>query len=334
MYKSFSSTTAATLLLCLTLVLSACSGGNAASNTGNGSVPSSNAAEGGSGSTPQPTAVDSETRTVVSGGKEIQIPANPKRIVADQYLGSLIVLGVAPIGTPGLHWENPYLADFLDGVEDIGDVNGSLEKVIDLQPDLIITGAAADDARYEQLSKISPTLSIPYGELKNAHEELTYFGELLGKEKEAKAWLEDYDRRITAASEKAHQAVTEGATFSIIEWTDKSIYTYGDNFGRGGQAVYQALGFKPPAGIAAEIMEKQWASLTNEALPQYAGDYIILTSNDRTVEDVKADPIWSTLDAVKNDRVYVWKEEHSWYYDPLAVLSQTEELADWLAGMK
>jgi len=334
MYKSFSSTTAATFLLCLTLVLSACSGGNAVSNTGNGSVPSSNAAEGGSGSTLQPAAVDSETRTIVSGGKEIQIPAHPKRIVADQYLGSLIVLGVTPIGTPGLHWDNPYLADFLDGVEDIGEVNGSLEKVVDLQPDLIVTGASADDARYEQLSKIAPTLSIPYGDLKNAHEELTHFGELLGKEKEAKAWLEEYDRRIAAAREKAHQAVPEGATFSIIEWTDNSIYVYGDNFGRGGQPVYQALGFSPPAGVAAEIMEKQWASLSNEALPQYAGDYIILTSNDRTVEDVKADLIWGTLDAVKNDRVYVWKEEHSWYYDPIAVLSQTEELAEWLAGLK
>jgi len=191
-----------------------------------------------------------------------------------------------------------------------------------------------DDARYEQLSKIAPTLAVPYGELKNAHEELTYFGELLGKEKEAKAWLEEYDSRIAAAKEKALQAVQEGATFSIIEWSDKDIYVYGDNFGRGGQPVYQALGFNPPAGIAAEIMEKQWASLSNEALPQYAGDYIILTSNDRTVEDVKADPIWGTLDAVKNDRVYVWKEKDSWYYDPLAVLSQTEELADWLAGLK
>ncbi|MFF2885247.1 AraC family transcriptional regulator [Paenibacillus sp. NPDC057967] len=334
MYKSFSTTTAATLLLCLSLVLSACSGGTAASNTGNGPAPSSKAAEGSSGNTSQSTAVDSETRTVVSGGKEIQIPANPKRIVADQYLGSFIALGVTPIGTPGLHWDNPYLAELLEGVEDIGEVNGSLEKVVDLQPDLIITGASMDDARYEQLSKIAPTLAVPYGELKNAHEELTYFGELLGKEKEAKAWLEEYDRRIAAAKEKALQAVQEDATFSIIEWSDKDIYVYGDNFGRGGQPVYQALGFHPPAGIAAEIMEKQWASLSNEALPQYAGDYIILTSNDRTVEDVKADPIWGTLDAVKNDRVYVWKEKDSWYYDPLAVLSQTEELAEWLAGLK
>lgn len=112
----------------------------------------------------------------------------------------------------------------------------------------------------------------------------------------------------------------------------KSTYVYGDNFGRGGQAVYQALGFKPPAPVTEEILKKQWVQLSNEALSQYAGDYIILTSNDRTLEDIKADPIWSTLDAVKNNHVYVWKEERSWYYDPIAVLSQTEEIAAWLTG--
>ncbi|MCQ6557218.1 ABC transporter substrate-binding protein [Paenibacillus mendelii] len=270
--------------------------------------------------------------TTING--EIEIPVNPKRIIADQYLGSLIALGVTPIGTPGLHRQNPYLADALKGVEDIGDVNGSLEKVIDLQPDLIVTGAAEAEGRYDQLAKIAPTVSVPYGDLKNAHEELTYFGKLLGKEKEAEAWLAEYDRRIASARERVVKAVPADATFSIFEMAGKSTYVYGDNFGRGGQAVYQALGFKPPAPIAAEIMEKQWAELSNEVLPQYAGDYIILTSNDRTLEEIKADPVWSTLDAVKNDHMYVWKEERSWYYDPIAILSQTEEIAAWLTGQE
>ncbi|WP_276209122.1 hypothetical protein [Brevibacillus laterosporus] len=60
----------------------------------------------------------------------------------------------------------------------------------------------------------------------------------------------------------------------------------------------------------------------------------MLTSDDRTLEDLKADPIWASLDAVKNNRVYIWKEERSWYFDPIAVLSQTEEIADWLAGQR
>ncbi|BFH71810.1 hypothetical protein J27TS7_52430 [Paenibacillus dendritiformis] len=56
------------------------------------------------------------------------------------------------------------------------------------------------------------------------------------------------------------------------------------------------------------------------------------TSNVRTTGDFRADPIWGNLPAVKYNQLYIWPEERSWYYDPLAVLAQTEELAGWLAN--
>ncbi|WP_289139834.1 hypothetical protein [uncultured Brevibacillus sp.] len=60
-----------------------------------------------------------------------------------------------------MHRQNPYLAEALKAVEDTGDVTGSLEKVVELQPDLIVTGG--NQNRDESLSKIAPTISIPYG---------------------------------------------------------------------------------------------------------------------------------------------------------------------------
>ena len=69
-----------------------------------------------------------------------------------------------------------------------------------------------------------------------------------------------------------------------------------------------------------------------EVIHEFAGDYIIFTSDKHTYADLKSDPIWGTLDAVKNDRVYIWKSGKSWYFDPIATLSQMEELAAWLAG--
>ncbi len=53
-----------------------------------------------------------------------------------------------------------------------------------------------------------------------------------------------------------------------------------------------------------------------------------------SLADYKADSFWGNLPAVKNGHLYVWKEERSWYYDPIAVLTQTEELADWLINNK
>jgi iron complex transport system substrate-binding protein len=320
------------LLLTFTLILSAC--GNtapAAGGTDNGTAntPSASVSPAATeNSTPESPA----TKTVKTMNGDIEIPVQPKRIVAEEYIGSLIPLGTIPIGAPGLTLKNVYFKEALEGVSDTGTYGEmNAEKIIALDPDLIITG---NNDSYPTLSKIAPTIVIPYGELKNAHEELTYFGQLLGKEKEAEAWLAEYDKRIAAAKAKVDKVIPADATFSIMEDTGKTTYTYGDNFGRGGQPIYQALDRKPPAEVAEEIMEKQWAELSAEVISKYAGDYIIMTSNERKAEDYKTDSVWGSLPAVKNDRVYVWKEERSWYYDPLAVLSQTEELAEWLTKGK
>lgn len=273
-----------------------------------------------------------DTKKVQTMNGEIDIPINPKRIVAEEYIATLIVLNVKPIGAPGLTLENYYLKDALKGVTSIGTYGKpSTEKIIGLKPDLIITG---NGDNYEALSKIAPTVVIPYGELKDAHEELTYFGQLLGKEQEAKEWLAQYDQKIADAKAQVDAIIPADASFSIIEDAGKKLYVYGDNFGRGGQPVYQALGRKPPAKFANEIMEKQWAEISEEMLTEYAGDYIILTADTRTLEDFKKDPIWSSLPAVKNNHLYIWPEERSWYYDPTAVLAQVEELTKWLTSKK
>ncbi len=276
----------------------------------------------------------SGTKTVSTVYGDIEVPIAAKRIVADDYLGSLIALDAIPVGTPGLHLKNPYYIEALAGVEDIGDYgNASSEKIIALQPDLIIT-ATNDDARFQQMNKIAPTIAIPYGELKNAHEELNYFGELLGLNEKADKWLSDYDKRIAAAKARVDEAIPADATFTIFERSDKAVWVYGDNFGRGGQPIYQALGRAPKAEVADEIMEKQWKELSMEILPEYAGDYLVVTvgsTSEWNLQKFKEDPIWGSLEAVKQDRIYLWPEERSWYYDPIAVLAQTEELANWLA---
>ncbi|ASA21469.1 ABC transporter substrate-binding protein [Paenibacillus donghaensis] len=318
------------LLLTLILLLSACGDSNAAnsakSETGNS--PAATVQPSAEASPPADTA-ETGFKTVTTVNGEIEIPTQPKRIVAEEYLGSLIALDTIPVGAPGLTLKNMYYQEALQGVEDTGEYGKmSAEKILALAPDLIISGQAES---YEALSKIAPTVIVPYGDLKDAHEELTYFGKLLGKEAAAEEWLSEYDRRIAEAKAKVDKAIPAEATFTIMEDGGKSIWVYGDNFGRGGQPIYQALGRKPPAAIADEIMEKQWAEISAETLSTYAGDYIIMTSNSRTVEDYKADSIWSSLPAVKSNHLYVWKEERSWYYDPIAVLSQTEELAEWLS---
>ncbi|MBH5318846.1 AraC family transcriptional regulator [Paenibacillus sp. GSMTC-2017] len=318
----------ATIIISLALLLSACSSN--APSKGNSVGGNQTATEQNTSTNTVQIEAGSQFRTVSTMHGEIKIPDKPERVVVDLYLGSFIALDVKPIGTPTLNLKNPYYVNELDGVENIGEYESiSMEKVLSLQPDLIVTG---NEAAYESFSKIAPTVVVPFGQLKTVHEEVNYFGKLLGKEKEATAWLSNYDDRIALAREKVNNAIPKEATFSIMQDWGKTVGVFGDNFGRGGQAIYRALDRKPPAAHAKEIMEKQSLEVSMEMLKEYAGDYIIFTSKELTLEDLKKDSIWSTFDAVKNDRVFIWKGEKSWYFDPIATLSQTEELAAWLAG--
>jgi len=327
MFKHSSTALAASaLLLSFILLLSAC-GTN-----------STNVAKGTNESQPSPsdTTTASEqlqTKKIKTVNGEVEVPLHPKRIVAGEYLGSLIALGITPIGTSDHHIKNPYFQQYLKDVENIGEGNGNVEKILELEPDLIIV----DDFYPElnvQMSKIAPTIVVPYASLKTVHEEVTYFGELLGEEEKAKAWLADYDSRIAKAKESVLKVIPADSTFSILELAnDKSIMAVGTAYGKGGQPIYNELGFKPPAKIAAEMVDPGWASVSTEVLPEYAGDYVVLTSDSQTLDALKADPIWGMLPAVKNDHVFVWKSERSGYWDPIAILSQTEELAAWLTGL-
>ncbi|TDL69934.1 helix-turn-helix domain-containing protein [Paenibacillus amylolyticus] len=314
------------ILLSLTLLLSACSTGVASNSSGDASGSKS-----ASSSTNTVTADNqtktSEPRTISTVKGDITIPAEPKRIVVDLYLGSLIALGIKPVGTPEMNLKNPYFIESLDGVQNIGEYETiSLEKVLELEPDLIVTG---NPDLFDSFSKIAPTLVVPYGELKNTHEEIAYFGEVLNKEKESEAWLADYDARIADAKKRVHEAIDPQAEVSVMQFYDKAPLAFGDNFGRGGQAVYSALGLNPPADKKEILMKDQLVEVSSEAIPEFAGDYIILTADNLTLEELKSKPVWSSLDAVKNDRVFIWSPDRSWYFDPIATLDQTEELAVW-----
>ncbi|MDQ0719315.1 ABC-type Fe3+-hydroxamate transport system substrate-binding protein [Paenibacillus sp. W4I10] len=77
------------------------------------------------------------------------------------------------------------------------------------------------------------------------------------------------------------------AEVSVMQFYDKAPLVLGDNFGRGGQAVYSALGLNPPADKKEILMKDQLVEVSSEANPEFAGDYIILTVDNLTLEEVE-----------------------------------------------
>ncbi|MEK4173207.1 ABC transporter substrate-binding protein [Lysinibacillus sp. FSL L8-0312] len=274
---------------------------------------------------------ETDTKIIKTVDGDVEIPANPQRIVTQGYLANFLVFDVKPVGAPYWEMESPYTMELSEGITDIGQIDGgSVEKILSLKPDLIVT-VGGDEKLNEQYRKIAPTLVIPYGTYHEVHDEMRAFGEILGKEKEAEKWLKEFDKKVAKAKDSIKGLIREGTTFSLMGPFGKDFYVYGDGVNRGGQAIYQQLGLTPPKLVRKDLIEPKInaLSISQEKIADYAGDYIFLDISGEAEFD-ENDPVWSTIDAVKNNKVFYLNPERFWPYDPIAVESQVEEIAKML----
>ncbi|MEK0313822.1 iron-hydroxamate ABC transporter substrate-binding protein [Cohnella sp. 56] len=311
------------------VVLGACGQSDTAPSASSGqpaSLPASTAA-GPSSDTPS-------TRMLKTVKGEIEIPTDPKRIVAGYYHGTLLALGMQPVGGSKDWWMgSPFLKEQEAAMTDIGSP-ASTEKVLALNPDLIVINDTLVD-QYDNFSKIAPTLLVEYSSIHNIREEVKVFGELLGKQKEADAWLAGYAAKAEQAREKLKDTVKPGATAALLEIDGKSLAVLGDNYGRGGEVIYNALQFQAPAWIKQNVIDNgvQYQEISIEKLPEIADtDYIFLSSyTETTAEELQAlidNPVWKSLPAYKNGHIIPLDYKTYFYFDPVSVLGQVDRLTE------
>ncbi|MFC4598595.1 ABC transporter substrate-binding protein [Cohnella hongkongensis] len=313
------------LLLSIGLILSACGDGRdtapSASQSSAEAPPASAAPQAESAASPEPE--DQALRPFETGKGTIQIPAKPQRVVTDYYGGELLAAGLNVLGVEPLTFNNPFLADDLKEAEDVGEPL-NIEKILELDPDLIVV---MNDTQYEALSKIAPTVHIPYNTAKNVYETIKLFSELAGAPDNAERLIEEFDQKARKAREALQGIVDEKATIGIYELVnDGSFWIFGDNAGRGGQVFYNALGFGSPH---PDKEGEQTLQLSMEMLPEYDADYMFLTVYDpdktgEALRKLQESAIWSSLPAVKNNRLFI-NDFDTWYpYDPLAISGQID----------
>ncbi|MFD0673511.1 AraC family transcriptional regulator [Cohnella sp. GCM10027633] len=315
---------ALTLLVCFSLLLSACSNGTNANAANESAAGSASAA-------PQQTERASapaggETFVYQAANGNIEVPRNPQRIVvlSHTYVGYFVALGIEPVGAPTMTMSNTFLKGKIDQVEDIGAWSSfDIEKIVGLKPDLIIALNSMDNLG--QIEKIAPTVGINYGE-RNYKEQLIEFGKLTNREKEAREWVERWVSRIAEAKPKVLEAVGD-RTVSVMSLTQKGAYVYGYGFGRGTEILYDEFGLKSPEGFD---LAQGSAELSFETLPDLAGDYIFTTPETGETEDVYDQPLWRQLPAVKNDRVFMLEQSAAAFNDPLTLESIFPVIVDSL----
>ncbi|MGM0420788.1 MAG: iron-hydroxamate ABC transporter substrate-binding protein, partial [Bacillota bacterium] len=235
---------------------------------------------------------NSATFTYQAEDGPIEVPTDPQRvIVLASFAGNVQALDVNLVGADS--WALNNLNYDLEGVEEVTDDN--LEKIIELDPDLII--GLSNTNNVERLNQIAPTVIYTYGKVDYLEQHLE-IGKLLNKEAEARAWIEDFKERAAAAGEEIKAEIGEDATVSVIEAFNKELYVFGDNWGRGTEILYQEMELKMPERVKELALEAGYYSLSLEVLPEVAGDYVILSKNSEADTSFQETETYQNIPAV------------------------------------
>ncbi|OJD59217.1 iron-hydroxamate ABC transporter substrate-binding protein [Bacillus sp. NH11B] len=257
----------------------------------------------------------SETITYQSEDGKVEVPANPQRVVVlSSFAGNVMSLGVNLVGVDSWSKQNPRFDSKLKNVAEVSDEN--VEKIAELNPDLII--GLSNIKNVDKLKKIAPTVTYTYGKVDYLTQHLE-IGKLLNKEKEAKTWVDDFKKRAQTAGKDIKAKIGEDATVSVVENFNKQLYVYGENWGRGTEILYQEMKLKMPEKVKEKALKEGYYALSTEVLPEFAGDYLIVSKNKDTDNSFQETESYKNIPAVKNNRVYEANMMEFYFNDPLTL---------------
>ncbi|WP_243290381.1 iron-siderophore ABC transporter substrate-binding protein [Bacillus sp. FJAT-47783] len=261
---------------------------------------------------------ESESYTVKHAMGETPIEKKPERVVVltNEGTEALLALGVKPVGAVQSWLGDPWydhIASDMEGVEVVGvehEVN--VEKIAELQPDLIIGNKLRQEAIYEQLSKIAPTVfsETLRGEWQD---NFKLYAQALNLEEKGEEVLANYNAHIeevkAALGDKLDQEV------SVVRFmAGKTRIYYTDSFSG---VIFNELGFKRSEKQGELFKEdnklgKLAVEVGKEQIPEMDGDILFYFTYAppgdkeavKTEEEWTKDPLWKNLEAVKNGNVH------------------------------
>lgn len=282
----------------------------------------------------QTAAEDSDTKTRVFHAENgnVDIPVEPKRVavLAHIYVGNVLELGVKPVAVNEWVKGNKFFGEQIENVEVVTD--GAIEKLLELEPDLIIT--FTNDQNIKKYSEIAPVVALTNTNYDYLQQHLE-IGKILGKEKEAQAWVDKWNEKSAEAKEKVKATIGEDATAMVIEQVEKETYIYGQNWGRGTEIIYQALGIKAPEKVKADVFGPGYKAISPEVIPEYAADYIFVGAGENAADPSFTETsVWKELPAVKSGNVFKFDSESFWFNDAITLENQLEFVVDALTKAK
>lgn len=251
------------------------------------------------------------TRTIEYLGESYEVPEKVERIVvtgAMEAMEDMVVLDVHPVGAIAIGGKFPELyASVTDKAESIGEkIKPNFEKILELNPDVILGSTKFPEEVQSKLEKIAPTILVSHIST-NWEFNLNLLAELTGKQADAEKILSTYKADIEAAKSTLTEKLQDQKVAAIRI--------------RGGQAyvypkevflnavLYGELGLAVPNEVAKA---KSQEAISVEQLADMNPDYLFVQfSTDENadapnaLEDFKKNPIIQNITAFKNDQVFV-----------------------------
>ncbi|MFS0557654.1 ABC transporter substrate-binding protein [Brevibacillus sp. 179-C9.3 HS] len=293
----------------LTLALTACGGGKEAAN--NTTAPTAAPATTATAEKPADEANKAETRTIKYLDKEYTVPSKTERIVIAGSMESMedsLVLNVNPVGAISVGGKFPEMFAPITGEsKSIGEkTQPNLETILSLKPDVILGSSKFPPETVEKMNKIAPTFPVSHIST-NWEANLLLLGELTGKQADAEKALQAYKAEAEAAKAKLGESLKDKKVL-VIRLRQGNINIYPEKVFFN-PALYADLGLTVPEEVKAA---KAQEIISMEKFSQINPDYLFVQfspdenkDKPNALEDLQNNPIWKSVNAVKNGKVYV-----------------------------
>jgi iron complex transport system substrate-binding protein len=241
------------------------------------------------------------------------IESAPERVVLVglREQDALLALGVVPVATtewygdhPGaiFPWARdelgdakvPTVLDDTDGVE--------IERIAAQRPDLILgVYSGMTKKEYSTLSKIAPVVAQPKGEVdfgSSWQEETLISAKAVGKPKRAQE-LVDKTEKLIADAAAEHPEFKGQTAANVADY--QGIWVYGPQDVR--TRMLEQLGFTYPEELRGALPKEYGGQLSDEKVDALdVGVLVWFADGDRSVEELRSDPVYSKLNVRKEGR--------------------------------
>ena len=257
--------------------------------------------------------VTDECRVIRHALGETCVPLDVQKIVSmdpGTVTDNLLALNRKPIGSivyapleQGVSAAfPPAIAELAEGIESVGTEPGNIEKIVELQPDLIIGFTWIFEETYAEFSQIAPTVALE--DTNDWRTKLIDTAHILGEDEAAEQIINQFYADAAALDE----TLTD-ITISLLRPRTETLQIYGTGaeVARILNAMGISLTFVPESAFDLWEGDDEAGQVSYEILPEIEGDAFFVISYNLTSEEMtelQESALWQSHPVVQDDMTF------------------------------